>query len=51
MDRVISMAERNTERFGTVESSGQPTEAVFSPDGHWVAYVAQELSSRAAVYA
>jgi len=23
MDRVISMAERNTERFGTVESSGR----------------------------
>ena len=47
---MLSMRDRTSEPFDHVESNGQPTEAVFSPDGRWVAYVSQEKGGRAAVY-
>ncbi len=35
---TFSLRDRKTSRFGDVTSIGVPTNAIFSPDGHWVAY-------------
>jgi serine/threonine-protein kinase len=48
---TLSLNNRKSDRFGGIESIAQPTEAVFSPDGRWVAYVTQEHGSRIAIYA
>jgi Tol biopolymer transport system component len=45
---TYSTADRKTRPFGDVRAS-YPTNAVFSPDGHWVAYVSNERS-RTTVY-
>jgi serine/threonine-protein kinase len=41
----LSPADRKAAPFGTVSSS-EPTNAVFSPDGRWVAYTTTEGGSR-----
>ncbi len=35
---IFSLRDRTTSRFGDVISVGVPTNAVFSPDGRWIAY-------------
>ena len=35
---TLSLQDRKATRFGDVKDSSLPTDAVFSPDGHWVAY-------------
>jgi hypothetical protein len=39
---IFSVREGKATRFGDVSSTGVPTDAVFSPDGRWVAYQAGE---------
>jgi serine/threonine-protein kinase len=39
---MMSMNDRKPVRFDDVTSAVLPTDAVFSPDGHWVAYQAAE---------
>ncbi len=42
---MMSMHDRKPVRFDDVTSTVLPTDAVFSPDGHWVAYQAGESGS------
>ena len=42
----LSMPEKKPFRFGDVRSSTDPTSAVFSPDGRWVAYLATQNDTR-----
>jgi Tol biopolymer transport system component len=46
---VYSIRDRQAKRFAGLESTNL-TGAVFSPDGHWVAYAAREAGGRNAVY-
>ena len=41
---TLSVKDRKTMPFGDVRSPSYPTDAVFSPDGRWVAYQAGEAS-------
>ena len=41
----LSIADRQPKAFGQVVSQGLPTNAVFSPDGAWVAYQTGEADS------
>src|SRR5262249_39230888 len=41
---IFSLRDRTTSRFGDVISVGVPTDAVFSPDGRWIAYQVGERS-------
>jgi serine/threonine-protein kinase len=48
---MLSMADRQTKPFGDVVSDGLPTDAVFSPDGRWVAYqIADQDASEGTTY-
>jgi serine/threonine-protein kinase len=42
---TFSIPDRKASRFGDVTSTGVPTNAVFSPDGRWVAYQVGELGT------
>ena len=42
---TLSLKDHKTSRFGDVASAGVPTNAAFSPDGHWIAYQAGEATS------
>ena len=42
---LFSMRDRKASRFGDVTSIGVPTNAIFSPDGQWVAYQVGEAGS------
>jgi eukaryotic-like serine/threonine-protein kinase len=42
---TFSTSSRKASRFGDVTSVGQPTDAVFSPDGRWIAYQIGESNS------
>lgn len=42
---TFSPGERTATRFGDVRSAGFPTNAVFHPDGRWVAYQSGDLGS------
>ena len=42
---TFSVRDRRASRFGDVTSSAFPTDAVFSPDGRWVAYQAGDLGT------
>src|SRR5262249_12732826 len=44
---MFSMKDKKAFTFGNVESSG-PTNAIFSPDGHWVAYTV--LGAQSAIF-
>jgi serine/threonine-protein kinase len=44
---TFSIRDRKASRFGDVLSAGLPTNAVFSPDGRWVAYQAGDQVSGA----
>jgi hypothetical protein len=45
--RTFALAERKATRFGDVRS-GLPIDAIFSPDGRWVAYNASDGGTRTA---
>jgi Tol biopolymer transport system component len=48
---TFSIRDRKASRFGDVTSTGVPTNAVFSPDGRWVAYqVGQTGTGEATTY-
>ena len=42
---TFSLRDRKASRFGDVTSKGVPTDAVFSPDGRWVAYQVGETGA------
>ncbi|OFW21476.1 MAG: hypothetical protein A3H97_16070 [Acidobacteria bacterium RIFCSPLOWO2_02_FULL_65_29] len=44
---TFSWKDKKAEPFGGVQSAAEPTNAVFSPDGRWVAYFSQETGRRA----
>ena len=46
---IFSMRERKATRFGDVSSVGVPTNAMFSPDGRWVAYQVGESGTGEAI--
>ena len=41
---MLSVGDGRVARFGDVRGSGVPADAVFSPDGHWVAYQMSEVT-------
>jgi dipeptidyl aminopeptidase/acylaminoacyl peptidase len=46
---LFSLKERKATSFGSIRSAS-PTDAVFSPDGRWVAYSAQTVNENRVVY-
>jgi Tol biopolymer transport system component len=46
---VLTLADRKTTPFGDVHSTGTQPNAVFSPDGRWVAYAATD-GARATIF-
>jgi len=42
---TFSAGSRKASRFGDVTSAGGPTNAVFSPDGRWIAYASGDASA------
>ena len=47
---TLSMRDRKISRFGDVTSTGVPTNAVFRPDGRWVAYQAGDGNTEAMMW-